>query len=391
MHTILVNSSGVVWGRKKTGLVVNTQSPIPHPMLTTGAKRLLVIQAVMNMAMAIAGMFSLIYLVDRGFSYQESLLYLVTGILTTVVLTVALSNRGWMNSRKSIFASNLFMAASYGSFLVLDGYSLLIIPGFLYGLHITFFWIPFNILLLRHTESQNRGFTLGISFFIFPLISVIMPVLGGSIIENMDFNLVFLIATCILLANAVLVAMSGNLPGGIIKLRLKSMRARIWKAFFFEGMHEGVYFFASPLLTYHFAGGEFMTGIMFSFFALIGTLASVFIARVSDRKGKRLIFAKIGAIGAIPGMIIAGLADTTTVFLIGMAIFNFFIPMVWIFLMTRAGDMKRKGDSMLTREFCLNSGRVVTLAASIFLIPLLGIGPLLALSSIFMLGVLAAR
>ena len=360
-------------------------------MLSTGAKRLLVIQAIMNMAMAIAGTFSLIYLVNRGFSESESLLYLVTGIVTTVVLTVALSNRGWMNSKRSILASNIFLAASYGSLLVLDGLPLLLIPGFFYGLQITFFWLPFNILILRYTRDQNRGFTLGISFFIFPLISVIMPILGGSIIENMDFDLVFLIATGILLVNAILVLVSKDLPGGILRLKLKKMGSSIWRAFFFEGMHEGVFFFASPLLTYYFAGGEFMTGIMFSFFALIGTLASVFIARVSDREGKRLIFAKIGAAGAIPGMIIAGLADTTTVFLIGMAIFNFFIPMVWIFLMTRAGDMKRKGDSMLTREFCLNSGRAVTLIASMILIPFLGIGPLLALSSVFMLGVLVVR
>ena len=156
-----------------------------------------------------------------------------------------------MGSKKAIFASNLFLAASYGSFLVLDGLPLLLIPGFFFGLQITFFWLPFNILILRHTRSQNRGFTLGISFFIFPLISVIMPILGGSIIENMDFDLVFLIATCILLVNAVLVLVSKNLPGGILKLRLKKMGASIWRAFFFEGMHEGVFFFASPLLTYY--------------------------------------------------------------------------------------------------------------------------------------------
>ncbi len=360
-------------------------------MISSSVKKLLIIQAMMNIAMAIAGSFSLIYLVNRGFSYQESLIYLIVAILTTIVLTIILSNRGGMHSKRSIMASNLFLAISYGSFLVLDGYALLIIPGIFYGFQIVFFWIPLNVLLAQQSKDSNRGFTIGVSFFIYPVVAVLMPVLGGSIIESLDFYVVFLIATIILLINAITIAIYRDLPWGKLRMRIRSMKESLWKGLFFQGMQEGVFFFASPLLTYHFAGGEFKTGIMFSFFALIGTLAAVFIARVSDREQKRLVFAKIGALGAIPGMLIAGMASDINVFLLGMGILNFFIPMVAIFLMTQAGDGKNKGSAMLTREFCLNTGRLVTLGMSLFLIPFLGIGGLLALSSVFLIGVLAVK
>ncbi len=367
-------------------------------MFNSQTARLIIIQAIMNAAGAIAGTFSLIFLVKEGFTYSESLIYLVVAVGTAALLCPILSFWGSMRPRYSIAAGSLFVGINYGLFLMLDGYALLILPGIFFGFYIVFFWIPYNALLLRQTSQKNRGFIIAFTFFIYPLIAIIMPVLGGSIIEQLDYFVVFSIAFGILIVTSVIALASRNLLRGKLRvgISIKCIGRSLSRALFFEGLLEGVHWFALPLLAYQFAGGEFKTGILFSMFALVGTFASLIIGKVSDRTKNRILWIKIGAAGAIPGLIIAGLSeplDSIVIFIIGMAIYNFFIPLVWVFLMSHAGDVcgKRYGPAMLTREYMLNAGRALSAVASIYLLFHVGIGPVLALSSIFLLGVVTIR
>lgn len=360
--------------------------------------RLITIQAIINSAAAIAGTFSLIYFVNLGYSYSEAVVYVLAAVGTTAALCPVLSYWGSMQPRYSIAAGSLAVGANYGLFLVLDGWALLVIPGVLFGAYMAFFWIPYNTRLLQLAGEKNRGFIIAFTFFIYPVIAVIMPIIGGGIIEKLDYSVVFAIALTILLANTVIALTSRDILRGSIRvgISIRSIGKGLSRALFFEGMVEGVHFFAIALLAFHFAEGEFKTGLLFSMFGLLGTAASMLVARISDRDRNRARWVRIGAIGAMPGMVMAGISEPVNsfhLFIVGMAIFNLFIPLVWVFLMSQAGDAcgKRQGKAMLTRELLLNSGRAASATASVFLLFYMSVGEIFALSAIFLLPLLLLK
>ena len=102
------------------------------------------------------------------------------------------------------------------------------------------------------------------------------------------------------------------------------------------------------------------------------------------------MFMKLGVVGTAPAIVVVGLASGIGLFLVGMGVLNFFVAMVWIFLMAEATD-KQTGsieDTLLTRELFLNVGRVVSTAIAVVLMFYLDLGTVFALSALYLVGLL---
>jgi len=279
---------------------------------------------------------------------------------------------------------------------VLDGYYLLFITPLFFAPYVVGFWVPFNVMILNLTHKKNRGVTLGLFFLVFPVVGVVGPLLAGFLISNVGYWLVFGCATAALLVNALLILAVPSTRHARMKPRMnvRAMGKRLGAAFFMEGGQEGIWFTALPLLSMTFASEELELGILFSLFALAGGLSAVFVGRISDRKGNRVRYARLGAVMTAPFIILAAFAQDLYTFALAMAVVNTFIIFISIFLFALASDRmeKKKPDLALSRELLLNGGRVmgaIICALVIFLTNDIALA--YATSAIMVLGVLVVK
>lgn len=326
-------------------------------------KQLIAIESLVTVAGSLAGVFSIVYLVNLSFTLLEASLFYVVAFVATVLLCLVVTRTGFKRPRRWMSAAMLSLSLFYLSFNFLDGYWLLFFTPLLFAPYVVGFWVPFNVLILNLTSKKNRGETLGLFFLVFPAIGVVGPLLAGFLITNVGYWPVFGCAFLALLANALLILMCPVTIHAPMKPRItfRGMGNRLSLAFFLEGGQEGIWFTASPLLALLFAEDEMMLGILFSLFALAGGISVVIAGRISDRKGDRIRYARFGAIIIVPFIVLASLAPDLYVYAISMAVANMFIIFIPVFLFALASDRmeKAKPDLTLSRELLLNAGRVM--------------------------------
>jgi len=328
-----------------------------------GFRQLIAIESLVILAGSLAGVFSVVYLVRMSLTFLEASLFYVIAFAFATALCLAVSRTGFRRPRRWMAAGMVSVALFYLSFNFLEGYWLLAVTPFLFGPYIVGFWIPFNVLLLGQTTKSNRGETLGIFFLVFPALGVAAPLVSGYIIDNVGYWLVFGCAFVALLTNAFLIFIypvtrrRGLRP----RINFRTMGKRLSAGFFLQGGQEGVWFTAMPLLSLTFADEEAMLGVLFSLFALGGGISAVLAGRVSDRKGIRIRFVRIGVIGTAPFILLAAFSPDLLSFVFAMALANLFIYFVPVFLFTLASDRMEGLDQSLslTRELLLNGGRVL--------------------------------
>jgi MFS family permease len=323
---------------------------------------LLVIEALVTLAGSLAGVFSVVYLVRSGLSLREASLFYLEAFVVAVAVCALAFRRGIARPRSLMVAAMVLQACFYLSFVVLEGRLLLLVAPVFFGFYIVGFWVPFNILFLELTTRENRGEVISIVFLVFPLVSVFSPIIGGFLISEVSYEVVFVSALVALLSNAALIAISPAASSPPLKPvpSFNALGRRLSTGFFFEGCQEGVWFTCNSLLALLFAGDEFTLGLLLALFALAGGVASVYIARVSDRTGERALYARFGALASAPFIFLAAWTDSTLLYAMAMVALNLTLNLMAIFLFTLSSDRMEadKPSQTLTREVLLNSGRV---------------------------------
>ena len=323
---------------------------------------LLAMESLVTIAGTLAGVFGIVFLVNSGFSLFEASLFYLAGFVTACMLAVAFASKGFGRPRRWMAFGMVSVSVFYLSFVLLDGYWLLLFASVFFGFYIVCFWVPFNVLMLRTTSRKGRGEAIGYYFLVFPLIGLASPIAGGYLIDHVGYAFLFICAFLTLLCNALLIFLSPSTVSRPMKGRLtiRRMRPRLALGFFFEGGQEGIWMPAVALISMVFVQGEANLGYLFALFALLGGMASIIVARWSDRRGKRHLYVTAAAIIAAFFIWGAAMAPDVSWFLLFTCGVYLAQPMLAILLFAMASDRmeRQKVSCSLTRELLLNAGRI---------------------------------
>lgn len=342
---------------------------------------LVVVQTLVAFANTLANAFALIYLIREGHSYLDCAIFIfISAAVPTVIMAFA-SRPILKNFPASITTSLICLAMYYVALTFLDGWHLVLIPPLFFGTYIATFWVPYFALVMHITSRKKRGAGIGAYFLIFPLLTTVAPLLGGLIITYHSYQMLFLVGAALALLDLfyisrfkilwrirrriiipeLLQSLKLNLVGRFnVDLDLKGIDWRICSALFAEGVQDGVFWVAIPVISFEFAKNEAALSGYLSLFALWGAVATVALGYLSDRLHDRASIVRIGATFGGISVLFAAYAGSPHEYLTAISIAYFWIAMIPSFLFTMLVDklerFKKKG--VLLREFFLNSGKV---------------------------------
>jgi MFS family permease len=239
----------------------------------------------------LSGSFLPIYFRDMGLSVAQIIAillftFIILGFLPVMLLR-SLKNFERLTSL-GIFATLLFFIA-----LILIRNP--IILGLAQGVSLATFWPSFNLLQFRLGEARVRARTISLLSTIIPsLASIVGPVTGGLIIEQLGFT--FLFATSIVMyLIAFLLSTRMTYQSEMRKFTLPKSRmfAIFFATFIISGLTES-YWLAYPFFVYNISGTVLNMGLVLTTtgFFVVGITFSV--NWVSDVKRTRVQFAAIG-------------------------------------------------------------------------------------------------
>ncbi len=324
---------------------------------------LITIEVLITIAATLAGSFSIVFLVSSGFGLFESSLFYLQGFVWASVLCVYFGRAGFRSPRAWMALGIVMQSGFYLSFVLLEGTWLLCMAPIFFGFYIVCFWVPYNVLMLRQTSKRNRGEMIGYFFLVFPVIGLASPIIGGHLIEGIGYEWIFGFAFIALACNAVLVMLSHSTKSKSMvgKLTFKGMGKRLALGIFFEGGQEGVWWTMVPLISMIFLTGESNLGYVFALFNLAGGIASVLVARISDRKGFRHKYVRAAALVSVPMIFGIAMAPDLSGYLVLAGIVYLLVPMLQILLLAMATDRMRGRytSCSISRELLLNTGRIL--------------------------------
>jgi MFS family permease len=330
---------------------------------TKKLRRLLLIESLLAAAAYLAGSFILVFFVARDFSYVSVSIFAVLEFGTATFSLSLMRNRTIGSPRVWMATGMILLAITYSCYVLLPPSWVLIVAPIFFGAYMPFFWLPFNTLYMDLTKATDRGMITGVYYMIWPLIGILMPVLGGASIETMGYVAVFTSGIIVVVANAAVISTSPGMESKPIQNRLiiPKLGRGLSASFVLQGIQEGLFFATMPLLSFEFAKGELGLGGLLAIFAFTGALASVFIGRYSDIRGKRSLIARLAALAAGPLLVISALMPDIVSYTIVMGAAYFGIGLVWMMLLAVSIDYveKEKGPAIYTREILLQGGRAV--------------------------------
>jgi hypothetical protein len=349
---------------------------------------LLLIQTLVAVANTVANVFALIYLIREGYDYIACSIFILVCCLVPLVLLTFASRILVKNFSASINTGLVCLIAYYMSLIALADIDLLgrwplvLVPPLFFGTYIVTFWIPYNVLIMHITSAKKRGATIGLYFLIWPMITTVGPLIGGFIITLYSYDVMFLVAVAVLLVN--LFYMSGLRILGKLRERIiipellqsitqslverrrtdldfSGVNKGLMYGLFVEGIIDGVFWIAIPIISFQFATSEERLSQYLSLFALWGAVMTVALGYLSDKIRNRTMFLRAGMALTGVSMVIAAIAPTLDGYLSGMSLTYFFMAIIPAFLFTMLLEKleRYKKRIVILREFLLNVGRCV--------------------------------
>ncbi|MDQ1371460.1 MAG: transporter [Candidatus Thermoplasmatota archaeon] len=346
---------------------------------------LVVIQTIVAIANTTANAFTMIYLLRQGMSYVECALFLLVAFVVALLLATYGSNLVARNFATSMRIGMAAMAAYYIALAALSGWALMVVPPLFLGTYIVMFWVPYNSLISHATSQERRGAGVGAYFLVFPAVSTVGPLAGGLIITLGSYDMLFAFGAAVIGVNILLLSRPsavkvdpGLTAGGILSptrrrvFSLAQTDKRVARGLFAQGVQDGVFWMALPVLSFEFATDEVALSGYLSLFAFCGALMTVALGYLSDRVRERGRILRASAALTVVFMIVCGLAASAEGYLTGMSATNFWLAVIAAFLFTLMVDRSEKAITagMMVREAMLNAGRVVGMSITILLLVL---------------------
>lgn len=335
---------------------------------------LMIIETLLAFANTFAASFNMIYLFNElEFDFWLGPTYLLIGFGMSVVVCL------WMSWRPRLDPGNMaivglgFLVIEYSSFIVIkDPLVLSIVVGVAFGIFYSLFWNSFNIMMAQMTAKTDRGVTYGAFFFVWPLATFIAPLLGGLVIDNLDYKVLFSLGIILVIITAItILAYRDYVPKNqSMRIRLGAIGRRNVVAVLGEGGFEGIFWVDVVLVAYVFSEDEVQLGALFSLFGLSAGIMAIIFGKISDKIQNRRMFSTASALTSIPCIVLIYFADSPESygFANGLLEFASFVFPVFIFAILTDKMEEAKNDSVLTRELLLDIGRVSTISLMMFLL-----------------------
>ncbi len=358
---------------------------------------LIIIQSLLAVANTAANSFALIYLIGKGYDYIACSVFILISCAVPIFLLLFAAKTVVRNFSASMNTGLISIMLYYAGLMLLadvrlfGGWLVIVFPSMMYGIYIVTFWIPYNTLMMHITSVKARGATIGVYFLVWPLITAVGPLLGGLLITGISWDALFVFAIAMIAVD--LFYMSGlrvlgklrermiipellqSVTSGILRkektsLDFAGVGSRLMYGLFVEGVIDGVFWIAIPIISFQFATTVSTLSQYLSLFALWGAIMTVALGYLSDRiKGRRLIL-MIGAVLCGASVVFSALSPSVDGYLLGMSLTYFFLAIIPAFLFTMLLDKleryKKKG--VLLRELLLNVGRTVGVLMTILLL-----------------------
>ncbi len=354
-------------------------------LLDRSAKRLLTINALFAVSVALSSTFVNVYLwkVKNDFTMIglfNLLQYLMIGI--TFVLA------GWLVKRRdravALRVGVVVLAMFYLSVLLLGKRSVdhVLWLGALLGIGNGFYWLGYNVLYFEITEPENRDRYNGADGLFTSLSEIIAPLLSGWLIMTLSglrgYYVIFGISLGIFLFAVLMTFFLPKRPlrgrYELLEVYRESRQKSKWHyamlASIGQGLPDAVFVFLIGLLVYVVTESEWKLGV-FSFVTASVALVAYFLVGRFIKRGWRNAFILLGAlmmsIALVPSLFQTRFW-TLILFGIGLSLFApfFLIPLtstVFDLIGTNRWRVRTRVEHVVMRELALSVGRLLGIVA----------------------------
>lgn len=341
---------------------------------------LMIIETLLAFANTFAASFNMVYLFkELELETWLGPTYLLIGFGMSAIVCLWMSWKPRLDPGNTAIVGLGFLVVEYLSFIVIsDPYVLSTVVGVAFGVFYSLFWNSFNIMMAQMTAKTDRGVTYGAFFFVWPLATFIAPLLGGLVIDNVNYKVLFSLGILLVVITALTIfAYRDYVPKDqAMRIRLGAIGRRNVVAVLGEGGFEGVFWVDVVLVAYAFSNDEVELGALFSLFGLSAGMMAIIFGKISDKIQNRRMFSSASALASIPCILLVYFADSIEGygFANGLLEFASFVFPVFIFAILTDKMEEAKNDSVLTRELLLDIGRVSTISVMMLML-LAGFSP----------------
>ena len=324
-----------------------------------------------------AGSFWLVYLVSppQALAFSVGVLVWLLSFAIAAITVLALSTGRLLRARTSMTAGMIAVIIGHFSFAVLPPLAATAVAGLGFGVYIPNFWLPMNTLLVRTTHRGNRAGRLAGLTVAFTTTAVVAPVLGGYIAAIAGYRVLFACGGAVVLGNLLLARhVIDSSASFSFSLDLRAVHPRTLLAILGQGGVDGLLTVATPLGSFKFTSNSFELGLLFALFSLAAGVSTLILGRISDRRFNRAPFLILGPVLSVPACVLAYAVRDLGTFALAIGWLSMTSATAPSFIYTMMIDRMERSvpTATATREFTLNLGRALAIAAGLAILALGG-------------------
>lgn len=362
----------------KTLLVILFHSVVYNQFMTN-IRRVYTAHTINTVAGSIIGVYIPAYLLTLGYPLSQVILfYVIThsiGLIFGLFVFVPIVKKwGLLNAFKLYYPLQIIFLFLLS--LLKTHQSLPEIVAVFYGVASFAYWIPLNILLIKHSNQQEMGSNLS-KFFALPnLFGILGPLIGAILIPFIGFWPVFIITAIgvifsfIPLAKIESYEISVNLNFSNAWKRIVRNKSIFIFEFFDNIIEESEWFWS--IYVFIIIDSLTVPGIVGSLQAIGGSIFTLFIGKFANKHSKKLI-----PVAALPLLLVTFLRifieqpiSAFTVTVIASFLLSFFLVSYFSTIYKTVKDDNEE-EFMILREIPTVLGRLVVFGVIYLTIPYL--------------------
>ena len=257
----------------------------------------------MAIAKLMAEMFDYKYLVDGGFDIGLLMLLTIVEFAAPALLAAIIKQN---ESKKFVIIGAAIRIIAFLALIYWKGLPGAMIYFILTSLTNVLFWVPFNIAYFRK-QHERSAFVSAVYYNVGPMLGIVLPVLGGALIEGVSFESLFLlmVAGYILWLISVIKFWPDERQDIDIRAELKKLKG-MKTLLFAESGYASAAMLGIPLVTILYFQKPSELGLVASAMSIVAVAFSFMFAKISDKTKERMKY-------LVPFAIFLGLAMIASV------------------------------------------------------------------------------